>query len=48
MKVILWLFHLDLIPLKIFEMEEFTDEKGIPINKWESNVLKMIILLVMY
>merc|ERR1712224_1169010 len=31
MKVLLWLFHLDLIPHSIFEMEDFTDATGIPL-----------------
>ena len=31
MKVLLWLFHLDLIPHTIFEMEDFTDSTGIPL-----------------
>ena len=31
MKVLLWLFHLDLIPHNIFEMEDFTDSQGMPL-----------------
>jgi len=31
MKVILWLFHLDLIPRDLFEMEDFTDDEGHPL-----------------
>jgi len=31
MKVLLWLFYLDLIPHHVFEMEDFTDSAGLPL-----------------
>ena len=40
MKVLLWLFHLDLIPHNIFEMEDFTDSEGVPLPSLSDPIIE--------